>query len=112
MAEETLVKGKITDQDLVLLEKRIGTPNPTLRTGGVIEPWNPTVEANGVRKWAFCMGDDNPLYMNAEHARQSVWGTTIAPIGFEWSMGWERSPLVSPELHAETHRALRGVQLY
>jgi len=112
MSDAALAKGKITDGDLRLLEKRIGTPNPTLRAGLPLEPWNPVVDANGVRRWAASIGDDNPLYRDASHARRSVWGAPVAPPGFEWSMGWERSPSVSAELVAETRWALRGVQLY
>ena len=112
MADQGLIRGKITDRDLELLRKRIGFPNPTLRTGLSTNPWNPVVDAEGVRRWAMSIGDDNPLYIDPAHARASRWGGVVAPPGFEWSMGWQRSPSVSPELHAETHQALRGVQLY
>ena len=112
MADRALVRGRITDKDLELLQKRIGYPNPTLRTGLETEPWNPVVNAQAIRRWALCIGDDNPLYVDPDHARASCWGAPVAPPGFEWSMGWQRSPEVSPELHAETRSALRGVQLY
>ena len=112
MADRALVRGRITDKDLELLQKRIGYPNPTLRAGLATEPWNAVVNAQAVRRWALCIGDDNPLYVDPDHARASRWGAPIAPPGFEWSMGWQRSPEVSPELHAETRSALRGVQLY
>jgi len=112
MGDESLLRGKITGRDLELLAKRIGTPNPTLRTGMDVEPWNPSVTHRSVRKWAISIGDDNPLYVDAEHARRSRWGAIIAPPGFEWSMGWNRSPAVSKELYDETRFALRGVQLF
>jgi len=110
--DQGLVRGRISDADLMLLGKRIGYPNPTLRTGLTSRPWNPVVEPEAIRRWAMCIGDDNPLYADPDHAPASRWGAAIAPPGFEWSMGWERSPEVPAELHAETHGALRGVQLY
>ncbi|KRB82995.1 hypothetical protein ASE00_13475 [Sphingomonas sp. Root710] len=112
MSEESLLRGIISDDDLALLQLRIGTPNPTLRAGLSAEPWNPAVTSLAVRRWAISIGDDNPLFVDPERARASRWGGTIAPPGFEWSMGWNRSPEVSPELHAATRKALRGVQLF
>lgn len=112
MNDQGLVRGKITDRDIELLHKRIGYPNPTLRTGLSTKPWNPVVDSEAVRRWAMCIGDDNPLYIDADHARASRWGAPIAPPGFEWSMGWQRSPEVPMDLNKETHGALRGVQLY
>jgi acyl dehydratase len=112
MGDQALIRGKITELDLELLKKRIGFPNPTLRTGLRTKPWNPVVEQEAIRRWAVSIGDDNPLYVEPEHARASRWGAPVAPPGFEWSMGWDRSPIVTKEMHEETHRALRGVQLY
>jgi len=112
MADEGLIRGRIGDGDLDLLRKRIGYPNPTLRTGLASRPWNPVVEPEAVRRWALCIGDDNPFYVEPEVAKATRWGASFAPPGFEWSMGWERSPEVPADLYAETHSALRGVQLY
>lgn len=112
MGDQALVRGKISDADIALLHKRIGYPNPTLRTGVPTQPWNPVVDEQAVRRWAVSIGDDNPLYADPAHARTSRWGGAIAPPGFEWSMGWERSPEVDETLYRETHSALRGVQLY
>jgi len=112
MAEAGLVRGKITDHDVALLRKRIGTPNPTLRFGEPTPPNHRVVNAANVNRWSFSIGDDNPLYTDPAYAKTSAWGTTVAPPGFEWSMGWNRFPDVTPELFAETRSALRGVQLF
>jgi len=112
MAEAGLVRGKITDHDVALLRKRIGTPNPTLRFGEPTPPNHRVVNAENVYRWSFSIGDDNPLYTDPAYAKTSAWGATVAPPGFEWSMGWNRFPDVTPELFAETRSALRGVQLF
>ena len=110
--DKGLSKGKITDRDIELMRMRIGYPNPTLRKGIVTKPWNTRADSDAVRRWAMCIGDDNPLYNDEDYAAQTRWGGAIAPPGFEWSMGIDRSPWVPEALNKETHRALRGVQLY
>lgn len=113
MSDESLVRGRITDNDFALMRQRVGYTNPTLRPGLRVAPWNPTVTADAVRRYATCcMGDDNPLYVDPTYARATRWKGVIAPPGFEWSMGWDRSPKTPPALDKETHKALRGVQLY
>jgi acyl dehydratase len=107
-----LIRGRITDADIELLKRRIGYTNPTLRAGVTIAPWNPKATADAIRRYAMSIGDDNPFYVEPGYAQRTRWGAPLAPPGFEWSMGWNRSPEVSKELNAETHKALRGVQLY
>jgi acyl dehydratase len=106
-----LVIGKITDLDIEMMRRRIGYPNPTLRKGVLQKPWNTRVNPDAVRRWAECVGDMNPLYNDEDYAAGTRWGP-VAPPGFEWSMGIDRNPIVSEALNKETHRALRGVQLY
>jgi len=107
-----LVIGRITDDDIALMRERIGYPNPTLRRGAIVKPWNTRVEADAIRRFAESTGDLNPLYNEEEYARNTRWGKPIAQPGFEWSTGIDRAPIVSPELNARTHKALRGVQLF
>lgn len=107
-----LIKGRITDADIEMMRRRIGYPNPTLRKGVITKPWNTRANGDSIRRWAESIGDDNPLYSDEDHAIGSRWGQPIAPPGFEWSMGIDRAPIVSEALNRETHRALRGVQLY
>ncbi|TVT06208.1 hypothetical protein FNH07_21280 [Amycolatopsis bartoniae] len=94
-----------------MMRRRIGYPNPTLRTGYVTWPWNSEATADSIRQFAHGYGDINPLYSDPAHAAKSRWGGLVAPPGFEWTMGVDRSPEVPEEL-AETRRALRGVHLF
>jgi len=109
---EGLVIGRITDDDIAKMRKRIGTTNPTLRKGWLDIPHNPTASFDAIRRWAISIGDDNPLYLDPALAARSRWGGAVAPPGFEWSMGWDRSPVPSEELNRETRSALRGVHLF
>lgn len=110
--DDGLIRGKITDEDIAKMRMRIGYPNPTLRKGYTTVPWNPVATGDCFRRWAISTGDANPFYADSDVARASCWGTAVAPPGFEWSMGWDRTRTVSEELHKATRGALRGVQLY
>lgn len=111
-AKGGLIIGRITDQDIDMIRQRIGYPNPTLRKGVIQKPWNTTVNSDAIRRWAESTGDMNPLYNEEEYARATRWAAPVAPPGFEWSTGIDRSPIIPEELYKSTHRALRGVQLY
>jgi acyl dehydratase len=112
MADDGLIRSQITDESVELMRRRIGFPNPTLRTGAVDEPWNMVATADAVRRWSLCIGDDNPLYCKREYAAKTLWGQTLAPPGFEKSMGIDRNPPMEAEFARETSKALRGVQLF
>lgn len=110
--DDGLVIGRITDKDVEMMRRRIGFPNPSLRKGILQTPWNTSLNADAVRRWSECMGDLNPLYNNDDYARATCWGATVAPPGFEWSMGIDRNPLMEDAFLKDTSRALRGVQLF
>ncbi|WP_296535492.1 MaoC family dehydratase N-terminal domain-containing protein [Rhizorhabdus sp.] len=110
--QEGLIIGKITDEDVEKMRKRIHTVNPTLRKGWLRVPFNPTANLDAIRRWSIMIGDDNPLYTDAAHARASRWQGVVAPPGFEWSTGWDMSPYPGEELERSTRGALRGVQLF
>jgi acyl dehydratase len=112
MADDGLIRNKITDESVALMRRRIGFPNPTLRTGAIDEPWNIAATADAIRRFAICIGDDNPLFCRPDYAARTRWGETIAPPGFEKSMGLNRNPVMDPLDVKETSKALRGVQLY
>lgn len=111
-ADTALVRKQITDEDVQLMRERVGYPNPTLRKGVITKPWNVLATADAIRRWAECIGDANPLYNDADYAAGTRWQGVIAPPGFEWSMGLDRSRAVPEDLNRRTHGALRGVQLY
>lgn len=112
MAEDGLLRNQITDESVDLMRRRIGFPNPTLRTGAIDEPWNITCTNDAVRRFAICIGDDNPLYCRPDYARNTRWGGVIAPPAFEKSMGLNRNPVMDPEEAKITSKALRGIQLF
>jgi acyl dehydratase len=107
-----LVIGKITDEDIEKMRARIGSTNPTLRKGWLTSPHNAIASADSIRRWAIAIGDDNPLYLDPRHADASRWRGSVAPPGFEWSMGWDRSPFPDKALQEKSKGALRGVQLF
>ena len=108
MADQ-LLHGKITDESIDLMRQRIGYPNPTLRTGYVRWPWNEFATTDSIRQFAHGYGDLNPLYTDRSYGPTTRWASMVAPPGYEWTMGIDRSPEVPEELHATTRRALRGV---
>jgi acyl dehydratase len=74
--------GKITDDAVEKLKSRIGVE----RKGSTMHRRGPLpLMRDLIRRFAIGSGDDNPLYVNLEYARQSRYGTIIAPpsiIGF------------------------------
>lgn len=112
MAEEGLIKGRITDDSVEQMRRRIGYPNPTVRSGTVTLPWNTECTADAIRHFCEGYGDDNPLFVDRAYGRGTRWGAQVAPPGFEATMGYDRSPVVPPDLARETRGALRGVQLF
>jgi acyl dehydratase len=111
--EDGLVRSMLTDESIDLMRQRIGFPNPTVRTGFTDEPWNTIATADAMRRFSYCIGDDNPLYCDPEYAKNTRWGQTIAPPAFEKSMGIMGNAIIEdPEWEKETSKALRGVQLF
>ena len=111
-ADVALIRRKITDEDVARMRERIGYPNPALRKGVLTKPWNIRATADAIRRWAECIGDSNPFYQDEDYAAKTRWKGSIAPPGFEWSMGIDRGPIVPDELNRRTRSALRGIQLY
>lgn len=65
--------------------------------GKVSEPMILEVEKGAIKKYADAIGDRNPLYWDDEYARNSRYGSIIAPPGFlGWPAQWtEAMPLFS-----------------
>jgi len=72
MSSQSLIRGRITDESVELMRRRIGYPNPTLRAGIHGGAWNEIATADAVRRWSLCMGDDNPLYIDPEYASKTA----------------------------------------
>ena len=71
----------ITDELLALARSRIGAELP------VHAPYNEEASADGIRHFAHGMGDDNPIYWDAEYAGKTRWGRVMAPPVFYRTMG-------------------------
>ncbi len=112
MESDGLVRNKITDESVDLMRRRIGFMNPTIRTGCIDDPWNVVATEDAIRRFALCIGDDNPFFTQPDYAAASRWGQMIAPPAFEKSMGVARYPVMDPDEEKETRKALRGIQLY
>lgn len=110
--DDGLLRNTITDDSVDLMRRRIGFPNPTLRTGAIDEPWNISCTDDAVRRFAICIGDDNPLFTRPDYAKRTRWGGVIAPPAFEKSMGINRNPVMDLEEAKITSKALRGIQLF
>ncbi|WP_017936524.1 FAS1-like dehydratase domain-containing protein [Nocardioides sp. Iso805N] len=84
--------GVLTDEAFERSRERIGIPDR------VSTPHNLEVTADGTRHFAFGYGDDNPLWHDAEHGKNSRWGSLIAPPNFIYTMGENTArPLTSEE---------------
>jgi acyl dehydratase len=112
LADDGLIRNSITDDSIDLMRRRIGFPNPTLRTGAIDDPWNMICTDDAVRRFAICIGDDNPLFVDPSYAKSTRWGGVIAPPAFEKSMGINRDPVMDLDEAKITSKALRGIQLF
>ncbi len=112
MADDGLIKGRISDDSVEQMRRRIGYPNPTVRSGTVTLPWNTECTSDALRHFCEGYGDDNPLFVDRRYGARTRWGGQVAPPGFEATMGYDRSPVVPEALARETRGALRGVQLF
>ncbi|MBF9033337.1 hypothetical protein HKCCE2091_03720 [Rhodobacterales bacterium HKCCE2091] len=112
MKDDGLIRNQITDETVTLMRRRIGFTNPTIRTGCIDDPWNIVATDDAIRRFALCIGDDNPVFTDPDYAARTHWGRMIAPPAFEKSMGLARNPVMPEADEAETRKALRGIQLY
>lgn len=107
-----MIQGRITDEAIEQMRRRIGYSNPTVRSGMTRLPYNSEATFDGIRHYAEGCGDDNPLFTDREYGKATRWGSQIAPPGFEATMGFDRTPQIPRDLDQETRHSLRGVQLY
>src|SRR5213593_3885139 len=65
--------GRITDEGIAKLRARIGKGFEGRR------PWRTEVTRDAIYHLAFAIGDLSPLYLDEDYARQTRWGTLLAP---------------------------------
>jgi hypothetical protein len=112
MADDGLIMGRITDESVGKMRQRIGFPNPTLRHGWLDKPHNIYASYDAFRRFAIYNGSDNPLFIDEDYPQHTRWGESIAPLGFEGTMGLKRPKAMEVAFERETRGALRGVQLF
>lgn len=86
-------RGKITDEALAELRQRIGVEYT------IPNPFNRFASHDTIRHFALGIGDTNPLWLDDDYARQTRFGTIVAPPGFLLSCGMPRSTGL-PGIHA------------
>ena len=110
---DSMLRGRITDEAVELMRRRIGYSNPTVRSGVRQPPHWTEASHDAMRHWTRGYGDDNPLYADRHYGSRTRWGGQIGPPGFERTIAESRpGPKLPPDEDRETSRALRGVQLY
>jgi len=87
--------GKLTDEAFARARARLGIPQPLQRS-----PHNLEVTRDGTRHFAYGYGDDNPLYCDPDYAKDTRWGSLIAPPGFMYTMGEDAAPTPDPATRA------------
>ncbi|MCL2583336.1 MAG: MaoC family dehydratase N-terminal domain-containing protein [Streptosporangiales bacterium] len=87
--------GKLTDEAFERSRRRLGIPQRNLRS-----THNHEVTKDGIRHFAYSYGDDNPLYCDPEYAKNTRWGTLLAPPAFMYTVGEDAAPKPDPETKA------------
>lgn len=71
------------------------------------EPMIMEIEKGAIKKYADAVGELNPLYWDEEYARNSRYGSLIAPPGFfGWPVKWQGAMPFFPQIRAELVDAL------
>jgi acyl dehydratase len=74
--------GAVTDEGLAQLRARIGEEEP------VREPFIRFVNSDSITHAARAIGDDNPLWIDVDHALNSRWGRLMAPPAMLYAVAW------------------------
>jgi len=84
----TETHGRITDEELERIRERVGQGFEHRRA------WHTEVTRDSAYHLAFVIGDLNPLYVDEEYAKASVWERLQAPALMVNAMDTLRSPAV------------------
>ena len=57
--------------------------------------WNDAATADAIRQFVRGVGDDNPLWLNADYAAGTRWGSMLAPPSFLYAVD---ATIVAPKL--------------
>ena len=76
-----MAHSRITEADVAELRARIGQP-----VRRVTPPFYTEVNADAASRFAWAIGDDNPLYHDAGYAAETRWGRQLAPPSILYSL--------------------------
>jgi len=99
--------GRITPEDIERARAQIGIPqyerNPV---------FNKVASGDTISHFAFGIGDDNPLWHDAEYGRATRWRGQIASPLYATTLGLDDTPRPGPELKKLFRGLFRGVGKY
>jgi acyl dehydratase len=100
----------IKDEDIEAARLLIGLD--TARSSNELS-WNGAASQSGVFRWAYAVGDDNPLYCDPNYAQGTRWGAQIAPGSMAQVLhsGMLGDP-VDPDLAKKTRSLFRGIHVF
>jgi len=103
---------KILDTDIEKARKLIGLDIAVARSGKE-QSWVGPATANAIKRFAYSVGDDNPLYWDPNYGRGTRWGSQIAPGSMaQHMMSPMRGDPMDPDLAKETRSLFRGVHVF
>jgi acyl dehydratase len=100
--------GRLTTAGIEKFREKVGLDWPYTRW----TTWNEEATRDGIRHYAYGFGDDNPLWVDPEHARTSRWGGVIAPPGFLEGAGLTPKLPRRPDDQDRGKGALSGVHMF
>lgn len=74
--------GKMTDEAVAKLRARLGKVYP------INEPYIRHINQDSITHYARAVGDQNPLYVDPDYAKNGPHGTLIAPPGIFYAVAW------------------------
>jgi acyl dehydratase len=100
--------GRLTAAGIEAFRGKIGVDWPYDRW----TTWNEVASRDGIRHYAYGLGDDNPLWCDPDYAATTRWGGVVAPPGFLEGAGLTPKVTTPPEIKARGKGALSGVHMF
>jgi acyl dehydratase len=98
-AQEWMIK----DEDIANARKVVGID---IARGSGEQTWVGPATPNAIKRFAYSVGDDNPLYWDPNYGRGTRWGSMIAPGSMAQHM---MSPMYGDPMDAELAKTQRGL---
>jgi acyl dehydratase len=99
---------RLTDEDIVKAQLLLG-----IDVASKQRELNSVATEDALRNWSLGVGDDNPLYTDADYGLETRWGTQI---GHGTQVGHIKTPMlgdpIPAEVKAQTKGMFRGVHVF